>query len=253
MKISVFINNKGEVGKTTSSQNVAAALAKFSGAKVLAIDLDPQGSLTRCFGVDKRSLTKLSTDFIIGAPLEECKIEVNGITLIPANKKISDTIDTIKGSSHFPFNLKKALAKVQDEFDVVIIDCQPSLKEGLTKLALIACTHYFVPLEAKFLSYEGLADLLEYTSEVQEITENATLGGVFATKFNPKIKKKMAQATMNQLKTQLDSYLMDSFIRDNTKLDEAQSYGQNIFDYAPKSNGAKDYYTLTTEFLKRLL
>jgi chromosome partitioning protein len=252
MKVTVFINNKGGVGKTTSSQNVAAALSKFSGARVLVIDLDPQGSLTKCFGIDKRSVKKLSGDFILGCSLEECKIMVGDITVIPSNKKLSDTIDTIKGSSYFPFNLKKALQRLQDQFDVVIIDCQPSLKEGLTKLALIACTHYFVPLEAKFLSYEGLADLLEYTNEVREITENAVLGGVFATKFNPKIRKKMAEVTMNQLKSQLDSYLMDSYIRDNTKLDEAQSYGQNIFDYAPTSNGAQDYYSLTVEILKRL-
>ena len=252
MKIGVFINNKGGVGKTTSSQNVAAALAKFSGSRVLVIDLDPQGSLTRCFGIEKSTLKKLSSDFIMGSSLEECSINVNGVTVIPANKKLSDQIDTIKGSSYFPFNLKKALQKVSNQFDFVIIDCQPSLKEGLTKLALIACTHYFVPLEAKFLSYEGLADLLEYTNEVQEITDNAVLAGVFATKFNPKIKKKIARVTMEQLKNQLDSYLMTSYIRDNTKLDEAQSYGQNIFDYDPKSNGAKDYYSLTAEILERL-
>src|SRR6187431_2178277 len=173
MKVGVFINNKGGVGKTTSSQNVAAALSKYCDSRVLVIDLDPQGSLTTCFGIEKSTLKKLSSDFLLGSSLKECAIDVNGVSIIPSNKHLSDKIDTIKGSSHYPFNLKKALQRVQNDFDVVIIDCQPNLKEGLTKLALIACTHYFVPLEAKFLSYEGLADLLEYTNEVQEIASNA--------------------------------------------------------------------------------
>lgn len=252
MKIISIVNNKGGVGKTTSAQSIAAGLAKFANARVLVIDLDAQASLTKSFGIVHSGLKKDSGSFITGEfAFEDIVQRVGEVDILPGSAEMSHKEDTIKSAPIFPFNLKIALEKVKDKYDFVIIDCPPALN-GNTRMALVSCHQYYVPLQAEFLSYEGLRNFLVYSAEIKKISPTTNLGGVFATRYNPKIRKKISHELISATKEQLGDVFMNSYIRDNIALSEAQASGTNIFDYAPNSNGAEDYYKLTKEILERI-
>ncbi len=252
MKILSIVNNKGGVGKTTSAQNIAAGLSKFANARVLVIDLDAQASLTKSFGISHAGLKKDSGSFITGEhEFSEIVKRVGNIDILPGSSEMIHREDTIKSAPIFPFNLKIALEGIKDLYDFVVIDCPPALY-GNTKLALVSCHQYFVPLQAEFLSYEGLRNFLIYSAEIKKISPSTNLGGVFATRYNPKIRKKISHELIAATRDQLGSIFMDSYIRDNVALSEAQANGATIFDYAPNSNGAEDYYKLTKEILERI-
>lgn len=252
MKIITIVNNKGGVGKTTSAQNIAAGLATFGNSRVLVIDLDTQASLTKSAGIAHETVQYNSGSFILNEkPFDQIVQRCNGIDVLPASAELANKEDTIKAAPVFPFNLKIALDKIKDRYDFVLIDCPPALS-GMTRIALVACDAYFVPLQAEFLSYEGLRNFLQYAGEIKQISPNSSLGGVFATRYNPRIRKKISNALIEAAKSQLNGSFMTTYIRDNIALSEAQSQGMPIFDYAPDSNGAQDYYNLTKEILERM-
>ncbi|SEI97564.1 chromosome partitioning protein [Dyadobacter sp. SG02] len=252
MKIISIVNNKGGVGKTTSAQSIAAGLSKFANARVLVIDLDAQASLTKSFGIHHAGLKKDSGSFITGEyEFDEIVKRVGDIDVLPGSAEMIHREDTIKSAPVFPFNLKIALEKVKDRYDFVIIDCPPALY-GNTRLALVSCHQYYVPLQAEFLSYEGLRNFLVYSAEIKKISPSTNLGGVFATRYNPKIRKKISHELIMATREQLGEVFMEAYIRDNIALSEAQASGTTIFEYAPHSNGAEDYYKLTKEILERI-
>ena len=251
MKVISLINNKGGVGKTTSTQNLGAGLAKFANARVLLIDLDSQANLTKCFGINPEILTKTSGTFISGESLfVDTVIKTESVHLLPANRHLNIKEDSIKASPTFPFNLKLALAKIKDQYDYVLIDCPPALG-GMTRIAIVACDAYFVPFQVEFLSYEGLRNLLEFANEIKIISPSVSLGGVFATRFNPKIRKRISADLIAAVQKQLGNRLMTTNIRDNVAISEAQSQGTDIFNYAGESHGSYDYYMLTKELISR--
>lgn len=249
MIISV-VNNKGGVGKTTSTQNLGAAFRRFANARVLFIDLDGQASLTRCFGILEAQVGKNHVgNYLSGElPFESIAINTAIGDLLPSSAELNTKEDTIKASPVFPFNLKLLLEKVKKNYDYIMIDCPPTLS-GLTRVALIACDIYLVPLQAEFLSYEGLRNFLNYSSELQLISPQTKLGGVFATRYNPKINKKLSNDIIEATKKQLGESFFTTTIRDNIAISEAQANGKDIFSYSPESNGAMDYYKLTREIL----
>jgi chromosome partitioning protein len=250
MIISV-VNNKGGVGKTTSTQNLGAAFQKFAGARVLFIDLDGQASLTRCFGVQDSQVGKNHVgNYLTGElPFESVVVKTPVGDLLPSSAELTSKEDSIKASPVFPFNLKLLMDKVKKNYDFIMVDCPPTLS-GMTRIALIACEIYLVPLQAEFLSYEGLRNFLIYSSELQQISPNTHLGGVFATRYNPKINKKLSNDLVEATKQQLGDKFFNTTIRDNIAISEAQANGKDIFSYSPDSNGAMDYYSLTKEILE---
>ena len=196
--IIAIVNNKGGVGKTTTAQNVGAAIATFTASKKkgLLIDLDPQGSLTKWFGIRLPSNTPTSGSFILGkVTLEQSAITYNqsNIDVLPASRSLLADEKLIEASGSFPFNLKQALAESKKQYDFVVIDCPPALS-ALTKIALIACERYYIPLQAEYLSYEGLVEFIHYANEMTQLSSSIGIGGVFATRFNPKSKKKFSKA-----------------------------------------------------------
>ncbi|PLK44554.1 ParA family protein [Emticicia sp. TH156] len=249
MTISV-VNNKGGVGKTTSTQNLGAAFQKFANARVLFIDLDGQASLTRCFGILETQVGKNHVgNYLSGElPFESVVINTPIGDLLPSAAELNTKEDVIKASPVFPFNLKLLLEKIKKNYDYIMIDCPPTLS-GMTRIALIACDLYMVPLQAEYLSYEGLRNFLSYSSELQLISPQTKLGGVFATRYNPRINKKLSNEIIEATKQQLGDSFFSTTIRDNIAISEAQASGQDIFSYAPDSNGAMDYYKLTKEIL----
>lgn len=248
-----IVNNKGGVGKTTSAQNIGAAFHKFANAKVLFIDLDAQASLSRCFGVQELQIGKNHVgSFITGeVPFDNVVVKSKIGDLLPSSAELNSKEDTLKNSPIFPFNIKFALDKIKNQYDFIVIDCPPSLT-SMTRMALIACDMYLVPLQAEFLSYEGLRNFLNYSAEIQQISPQTTLGGVFATRYNPNIRKKLSNDLIEATKEQLGDKFLNTYIRDNIALSEAQAIGSDIFNYSPDSNGAIDYYQLAKELLDNI-
>lgn len=255
MRIIAIANNKGGVGKTTSAQNIGAAISVFSRVplKVLMIDLDPQESLTKSFGIRLEEGGFTSGSFMLQkATLEQAciKYKDSHIDILPASSSLLDDEKEIQASKDFPFNLKKALERDPKKYDYVVIDCPPALS-ALTRVALIACDRYYIPLQPEFLSYEGLRKFIHYTNDITQVNPEVELGGVFATRFNPKSNKKFSNELIESVGEQLGDRLLKAYIRENGDLYKAQAQGKHIFDYNQSSNGALDYYDLTKEIITK--
>lgn len=251
MHIIAIANNKGGVGKTTSAQNIGAAIATFANKKTLLIDLDPQASLSKSFGIYLDPHKAYSGTFLLGkCSLEDAIINYNksNLNILPTSMELVKDKEEIKKTNNFPFNLLHNLEKYKTNYDFVIIDCPPGVGT-LTTIALTACYRYYVPLQAEYFSYEGVRDFITYTGKIASINKSLKLGGVFATRFNPNSKKNFSRNLVQAVKEQLGNRFLQTYIRDNIALSEAQAKKMHIFDYDKKSNGAIDYYNLTKEIL----
>lgn len=246
------MNNKGGVGKTTSAQNVGAALYRYTNSKVLFIDLDAQASLTRCFGFNNLDFLHAdSGSFILGEKsLEDTIIKTRVGDLLPASMGFLVREEKIKASPIFPFNLKFALDKIKDQYDFIILDCPPTLST-VARIALAASDYYFVPLQAEYLSYEGLRNFLHFASQLSIISPNLKLGGVFATRYNPKANKRLSNSLIQTTKEQLNGNFMNTYIRESISIPESQANSKDIFIYAEESNAAVDYYNLAKEIVNK--
>lgn len=253
MNILAIANNKGGVGKSTSAQNIGAGIATFADKNTLLIDLDPQANLTKSLGIKLEPSQKTISNFILGeATLKETVIQYkkSKIGILPASIYLIQAEEKMKQASQFPFNLINALKKekAHEYFEFVVIDCPPALST-LTHIALAASDRCYVPLQAEYFSYEGLREFINFTKQVSINNPELKLGGVFATRFNPQIRKKVSQDIIKKVKEQLEGKFLKTYIRENVALVEGQVNGQHIFDYDLKSNGAQDYYNLTKEII----
>lgn len=254
MKVITIFNNKGGVGKTTSVQNIGAALAVFANQKVLLIDADQQASLSLSFGIRLKDGQANLANFILQeASLEQTRIRYKDslIDIIPTSLEVRKYDKKLEANRNFPFNLKQALNKLYNQYDYVVIDCPPSIS-AFTQMALVACDKYYVPLQAEYFSYEGLRNFAVYIDELKQVAPHIKLGGIFATRFNPKAKNKLSKEIVQNVQEQLGNKILDSHIRENIALMAAQAQGMHIFDYDRKCNGAQDYHTLTKEIWETL-
>jgi chromosome partitioning protein len=251
MNILAIANNKGGVGKTTSAQNIGAAIGIYTDRKVLIVDLDEQANLSKGSGVYlERGCNQVGKILAGRATLEETiiKCKKSSIDILPASiDLIEDEVD-IKKNANFPFTLLRVLEKTS--YDFIVIDCPPTLSY-LTKIALVACQRYYVPLQAEYFSYEGLRVFINYANQITTINPRIRLGGVFASRFNPHIKKNFSRKIIQSVGEQLQDKFLKTYIRENIALTEAQAKGQHIFEYDKHSNGAIDYYNLTKEIILR--
>lgn len=244
--ILTFVNNKGGVGKTTSVQNIGAYLAKKH--KVLLIDMDPQANLTKVFGLKPKDYQRESIGEVLLQEQSIPDIKLEGeLDLVPASHHLEQVSGVLTQQAMFHTRLKKALKG--HPYDYVLIDCPPSLGP-LTTCAMYASQMYFVPMQAEYLSYEGLARLLEYVGDISE--ENDTqLGGVFPTRYNPRARGQGRHYLVELAREQLGSKFMDTFVRENITLMECQGAGKTVFEYDAESNGATDYAAVAEDIIKR--
>lgn len=251
MNILAIANNKGGVGKTTSAQNIGAAIATFSNSKVLIIDLDPQASLSNSFGICLQPTDPHVGHFLLGkASLEETikTYKQSKIDILPASMGLIEEEDNLKKDRQFPFTLLKGLEKATTKYDFVVIDCPPMLS-SFTKIALVACQKYYVPLQAEYFSYQGLKNFIYYANDVLSINKRLDLGGIFAIRFNPYIKNNFNKHIIQSIQNQLPDKLLKTYIRENIAISKSQAKGEHIFDYDIRSNGALDYHSLTKEII----
>ncbi len=246
MKIISISNNKGGVGKTTTTVNVAAAM-QILGKKIMVIDMDHQGQSTYHFGINPNKITESIFDVLKGeTDYRDTIINRNGIDLIPANPDLRGIEFLAMPAKEFL--LKEAMEDLSG-YDYVLIDCPPSL--GVLTLNALAISEYIlVPLQVQFLPFHGMYNLFEAVQMVKRrINRNIDVTGIIGTMYNAK--KTINREVIEETEKRLPGKLFTTLVRENVSLQEAPSWGQTIFEYKPDSNGAEDYLALTKEIISR--
>ena len=252
MKVISFMNNKGGVGKTTSVQNVGYHIAQ-KGYRTLLIDLDPQSNLSQAFGLEDKdvSIYECLSDENRAVTLGDAVNIINeNLHVVPSVLQLSTAeLDLINRFSRESI-LKKLLDDVNQQYDFVFLDCPPSMGI-LTINALTASDFVFVPLQAEFFSFKGIDTLNLFIHKIkQQINPKLSLKGVFMTMY--KRQQTLSQSVKQTVMDFFGDKLLQSVIRVNVSVSEAQSQAMPIFEYAPTSNGAEDYKELAEEIFEIL-
>ena len=259
MRRIAVLNQKGGVGKTTTTVNLAAALAR-AGNRVCVADLDPQAHATTHLGVEPDGTAPSLYDVLVAnKPLAAVRVPADdNLWLIPADINLAAAEVELAGIVGREVILREALAADPEPFDFLLMDCGPSLGV-LTINALAAADEVFIPLQPHFLALHGLSKLLETTALVaRRINPGLTVGGVVICLYDAATK--LAQEVIADLRGFLDrsrganvpwaeAKVFETMVRRNVKLAESPSFGRSIFGYAPKSPGALDYAALADEVL----
>jgi chromosome partitioning protein len=252
-KVIAIVNQKGGVGKTTSTINISAGLAEKN-KKILVADMDPQGNTTTGFGIDKSKLNGTIYDMLIGNTyLENIKIKtsVEGLELLPANVDLAGAEVELFNLERCQFALAKYLDNVKYLYDYVIIDCPPSLNI-LTLNALCAADSVLVPIQCEFYALEGFRQLKDTVERVKkQLNKRLRIEGVVFTMFDARTN--LSIQVVDNVKKFLDEDVFTAVIPRNVKLAEAPSYSAPINVYAPKSKGAEAYSYLADLIMGRQL
>jgi chromosome partitioning protein len=248
----IFLNFKGGTGKTSISAFYAFRLAQL-GMQVLLIDLDPQGHLTQCLGIDHESFENTLYNVLIEkADIRDIILstKMKNLKLIPANLDLSPVELALTSMNAREQRLRKAVSAIQEEYDVIVMDASPSI--GLLNLnGILACNDLFVPVLADFLSYHGLKILFETLSTIEEdfefIFENIY---IFLNNYNAS--HNICQRAKEALETHYEGYLMKTLIRQDIKIAEAASVGMPITQFAPKNRGSLDLNAFIREVFPNL-
>lgn len=245
-KIVAITNQKGGVGKTTSTANIGAGLAR-AGKRVVLVDLDPQTNLTKGLGLVDAAQN------VYGALLGEYDLMVyprqKNLALVAGSPALSG-FDKAKGDEvDREFLLKELLEPLRAQCDYILLDCPPAM--GLITLNAYACAHtLYVPLEAQMYGVDGLEKVLELVKRMQRrLNPELAVGGLFFTRYDKR--KILHRETTETLREQYPDLLLKSVIRESIALGEAPHLGKDIFSYAPTSAGSVDYEALVAEMLTR--
>ena len=250
-RIFCIANQKGGVGKTTTTVNLAAGLARV-GQRVLVVDLDPQGNATMGSGVDKRQLDPSIYDVLLeSATVREARLPspTGGYDIIGANRELAGAEVELVALERRNERLRDALAAVADDYDFVLIDCPPSLSL-LTLNGLCSAHGVIVPMQCEYFALEGLSDLVNTIKQVHaNLNPNLQLIGLLRVMYDPRIT--LQTQVSEQLKSHFGDKVFSTVIPRNVRLAEAPSYGQPGVVFDPSSKGAQSYVEFARELVQR--
>ena len=250
-KIIAIANQKGGVGKTTTSVNLAACLGVLE-KKVLLIDADPQANASSGLGIDIESVkvgsyqvlehTSSAKDAILKTSSPNLDIIASHIDLVAIEIELVD-------KERREYMLKESLEEIKDAYDYIIIDCAPSL--GLITLnSLVAADSVIIPIQCEYFALEGLGKLLNTIKSIQKIhNKDLDIEGLLLTMFDSRLR--LSNQVVDEVQKHFSTMVFDTIIRRNTRLGEAPSYGESIIAYDATSKGAVNYLNLANELLKK--
>ena len=250
-KIFCIANQKGGVGKTTTTVNLAAGLAKV-GQRVLLVDLDPQGNATMGSGIDKRAVELSVYDVLLeSASIAEAVVKADkcGYDVLSANRELAGAEVELVQLEHRDQRLKNAIAVVDADYDFVLIDCPPSLSM-LTLNGLCSAHGVIVPMQCEYFALEGLTDLVNTIKQVHaNLNKDLKIIGLLRVMFDPRITLQMQVS--DQLKAHFGDKVFNTVIPRNVRLAEAPSYGLPGVVFDPSAKGSQAYVEFAREMVKR--
>ncbi|PQJ23052.1 ParA family protein [Tenacibaculum sp. SG-28] len=250
-KIIAIANQKGGVGKTTTTVNLAAALGVLE-KKVLLIDADPQANATSGLGIDVESVEKGTYQVLehtSEAKNTVVKTDSPNVDLIPAHIDLVAIEIELVDKQEREYMLKTALAPIKDEYDYILIDCAPSL--GLITLnSLVAADAVIIPIQCEYFALEGLGKLLNTIKSIQKIhNKDLDIEGLLLTMFDSRLR--LSNQVVEEVRKHFNSMVFDTIVHRNIRLSEAPSYGESIISYDATSKGAVNYLNLANEILNK--